>query len=232
MKRTTMTPLAVAAAVALLMLYVGWRVYDLGKLRGVSELQNLRTENMLLERSNDKLENDAEDLRERVAILERSSQIDRQAAQAVKSDLGQLEEELQATREEVEFYRGIVAPGDVNPGLHIHRFALERGSTEGEYHYDLVLTQLKRNDQYVSGEVDWKITGKLDGEQGALTLVDVTRPVTQQLKFRFRYFQELAGTINLPGDFEAKKVVLTIRPQGKGQQDPVVQQFDWPEPGA
>lgn len=227
MTRVMKTRLAMAAGVALL-LYAGWRLYDLGKLRGVTELQALRTENMLVERRNDRLADDAETLRERVAILERSSQIDRQAAQSVKADLGQLEEELQAAREEVEFYRGIVAPGDVNPGLHIHRFTLERGAAEGEYHYDLVLTQLKRNDQYVSGEVDWKISGEVDGERGALTLLDITRPATQHLKFRFRYFQDLTGNINLPPDFEADRVILTVRPQGKGKQEPVVQQFDWP----
>jgi len=227
MKRAILTRMAVAAGVALL-LYAGWRLYDLGKVRGVSELRAVRTENMLLERRNDRLAGDAEELRERVAILERSSQIDRQAAQAVKADLGQLEEELQAAREEVEFYRGIVAPGDVNPGLHIHRFTLDNDAADGEYHYDLVLTQLKRNDQYVSGEVDWKVSGKLAGEPAVLTLVDITRPATQQLKFRFRYFQDLAGTINLPEDFEADKVVLTVTPQGKGGQEPVVQQFDWP----
>jgi hypothetical protein len=227
MKHALLTRVAAAAAAALL-LYAGWWLYDLGKVRGVSELRAVRTENMLLKRRNGKLASDAADLHERVAILERSSQIDRQAAQAVKSDLGQLEEELQAAREEVEFYRGIVAPGDVDPGLHIHRFTLENGAAEGEYHYDLVLTQLKRNDRYVSGKVDWKITGKLAGEPGVLTLVDVTHPATQQLKFRFRYFQDLAGTINLPADFEADKVVLTVRPHAKGGQEPVVQQFDWP----
>ena len=227
MKHALLTRVAAAAGAALL-LYAGWWLYDLGKVRGVSELRAVRTENMLLKRRNGKLASDAAELHERVAILERSSQIDRQAAQAVKSDLGQLEEELQAAREEVEFYRGIVAPGDVDPGLHIHRFTLENGAAEGEYHYDLVLTQLKRNDRYVSGKVDWKITGKLAGEPGVLTLVDVTHPATQQLNFRFRYFQDLAGTINLPADFEADKVVLTVRPHAKGGQEPVVQQFDWP----
>jgi len=230
MKHTVLIRLAAAAGVMLLV-YAGWRLYDLGKVHGVSELRAVRAENLLLTRRNDKLASDAEQLRERVAILERSSQIDRQAAQAVKSDLGQLEEELQAAREEVEFYRGIVAPGDVNPGLHIHRFTLENGAAQGEYHYDLVLTQLKRNDRYVSGEVDWKITGRLAGEPGILTLVDVTRPATQQLKFRFRYFQDLAGAIALPAEFEADKVVLTVRPAGKGRQEPVVQQFDWPTAG-
>jgi hypothetical protein len=223
----TGTVLALAAVLALLA-YTGWRLYDLGKLRGVTELQALRTENMLLKRRNDRLVSDDETLRERLAVLERSSQIDREAAQSVKSDLGQLEEELQAAREEVEFYRGIVAPGDVNPGLHIHRFRLEAGAERGEYHFDLVLTQLKRNDRYVSGEVDWNITGEVEGERAALTLTDVTRPATQQLKFRFRYFQDLAGTILLPENFEARRVVLTVRPDGKDRQEPVVQQFDWP----
>lgn len=223
----TRTVLALTAVLAMLG-YTGWRLYDLGKLRGVTELQALRSENRLLERRNERLVGEDEDLRERLAVLERSSQIDREAAQSVKADLGQLEEELQAAREEVEFYRGIVAPGDVDPGLHIHRFRLEPGAEKGEYHYDLVLTQLKRNDRYVSGEVDWKIAGEVDGERAALTLTDITRPATQQLKFRFRYFQDLAGTIVLPEGFEARRVVLTVRPEGKDKPEPVVQQFDWP----
>lgn len=211
-------------------LFAAWWLYDLGKLRGVQELGALRTEHAMLEKRHERLLEDTSELREQVAILDRSSQIDRQAALDVKDDLGKLEEELQAAREEIEFYRGIVAPGDVQSGLRIHRFTLEEGAVAGEYHYDLVLTQLKRNDRYVTGVVDWSISGLIVGEQGELALAGVTNPSVKQLKFRFRYFQDLAGKITLPDGFEPQKVVLSIKPEGKGKPSAIEQTFDWPQP--
>ena len=86
----------------------GWWLYDLGKLHGEDELGSLRTRHGVLEKRHSKVLGDNRELREKVAILQRSSQIDRQAALGVKADLATLEEELQAAREEVEFYRGIV----------------------------------------------------------------------------------------------------------------------------
>lgn len=210
-----------------LTLYAGWWLYDLGKVRGVIELKSLRAQHSAQEKLTSKLTKDNKLLRERVAILDRSSQIDQQAALDVKADLGQLEMELQAAREEIEFYRGIVAPGDVQSGLRIHRFTLESGSGAGEYHYDLVLTQLKRNDRLATGVVDWKIAGLMLGEPGELALAGVTNPAVKQLKFRFRYFQELAGTITLPYGFEPEKVILDVIPEGKGKPPSVKQTFDW-----
>jgi len=226
--------LAGAGIAALLGLtsYAAWWLYDLGKLRGVDELGILRTKHAVLEKRHAKFVHDNVTLREQVAILERSSQIDKQAAQEVKADLGQLEEELQAAREEIEFYRGIISPGDVKSGLRIHRFTLEEGPVHGEYHYDLVLTQLKRNEKHISGVVDWVISGVMLGEPGEIALAGVTKPAVEQLKFRFRYFQDLAGTIILPEGFEAEKVVLKVKPDGKGKPEPVEQTFDWPGPGS
>ena len=103
------------------------------------------------------------------------------------------------------------------------------GATPSEFHYDLVLTQLKRNDKAISGVVDWRITGSTPDYQTEIGLDRVTDPAVKVLKFRFRYFQELTGSIRLPEDFTPRKVVLTIRPsgKGKGKAEPVVQSFDW-----
>jgi len=217
----------IGAALLCLLAVPGWLLYDLGRVHGVVGFAALRSENQVLKRRNGKLEDEVEALRARMAVLERSSQIDQQAAQAVKSDLGQLAEDLQAAREEVEFYRGIVAPGDVNPGLRIHRFLLDPGLAAGEYRYELVLTQLKHNDRAVSGVVDWRIVGSREGVPDELDLAAVAGADVPHLRFRFRYFQELTGTLNLPSGFKADHVELTVRPEGK--QHPVEQQFDWPD---
>ncbi len=222
--------LQVLAGIALIA--SGWWLYDLGKLHGADELGSMRSRLGVLEKRHGKVLGDNRELREKVAILQRSSQIDRQAALGVKADLATLEEELQAAREEVEFYRGIVSPGDVKPGLRIHRFQLVAGVMAGEYRYDLVLTQLKHNDHQVSGVAGWKIVGSANGEPVELGLADVTRPPVEQLKFKFRYFQDLAGTLHLPEDFEAKKVFLSIKPEGKGNPQSVEQEYDWPDQGA
>ena len=208
--------------------YAGWWLHDLGKVHGVSELKTLRTAHRTLETVHRKTVSDRNALRDRVAILERSSQVDRQAAQAVRDELGMLQEELQAAREEIKFYRGIVSPGEGKQGLRIHNFTLNRGLQAGEYQYDLVLTQLQRNDRYVSGKVVWNIIGKQDDAVSELGLADVTEPGTESLAFRFRYFQHLTGVITLPEGFVAHKVELTVKASGKKAPGPLAEVFDWP----
>jgi len=208
--------------------YAAWYLYDYGKLHGAEELQGLRTEYSVLTGVHARLVKEAGVLRERVAILERSSQIDRQAAEQVQDEMGALQEELQAAREDVEFYRGIVSPGDVKPGLRIHRFTLSNGLRPGQYHYDLVLTQLKHNDRYVSGLVNLKIIGQQGDTASQLDLADVTETDAGQLKFHFRYFQHMTGVITLPGGYRAKEVILSVKATGKKAPEPVEQTFAWP----
>jgi hypothetical protein len=208
--------------------WAGWWLYDLGKVHGVNELSGLRSEHRTLQTLYDKAVSERNNLRDRVAILERSSQVDRQAAQHVREELGALQEELQAAREEIKFYRGIVSPAEGKQGLRIHNFTLSPGLQAGEYQYDLVLTQLQRNDKYAKGTVTWKITGKQDDEVSELQLAGVTQAETKNLAFRFRYFQHLTGVINLPENFVAHKVELTVKASGKKAPGPLTEVFDWP----
>jgi hypothetical protein len=215
-----------------LAVYGEWWLYDFGKLHGTEELKSMRVEHAELHRHYQDLDKANNALRERNIILERSSQIDQQAARDIQEQLASLQEELQAAREEVEFYRGIIAPGDVASGLRIHRFELTPGLHSDDYHYDLVLTQMKRHDRIVTGVVDWKIVGVNGDDTRELKLSDVTRPEVDHLDFRFRYFQHLTGIISLPEGFKAREVVLSVKATGKDAVDPVEQRFEWPVAGS
>ncbi|MEN8108209.1 MAG: DUF6776 family protein [Pseudomonadota bacterium] len=208
--------------------YAAWWLYDLGKVHGVNELKSLRVEHRVLQGRYDKMVKDRNVLREHAAVLERSSQVDRQATQAVRDELGQLQENLQAAREEIRFYRGIVSPGDGSKGLQIHSFTLSEGLQPGEYRYDLVLTQLKRNDRYISGRVSWNIIGKQGDDISELDLAAVTDPETKYLEFRFRYFQHLTGVARLPEGYQAHELVLTVKATGKQAPEPLQATFAWP----
>lgn len=212
--------------------YGGWWLYDAGKPQGGEELKSLRAEHSELRRQLRDLRKENASLHERSAILERSSQIDQQAARDVQDQLESLQEELRAAREEVEFYRGIIVPGDAAAGLRIHRFEITRGQQPDEYHYDLVLAQMKRHDRIVAGKVTWSIIGKEKNAPRKLKLSDVTRPVVRQLHFRFRYFQHLTGFLTLPAGFQAQKVVLSVVATGKGAVESVEQSYEWLESGS
>ena len=69
-------------------------------------------------------------LRERVAILERAQQVEGKAYQDVDVHLGSLQDEVLALKEEVAFYRGIVAAGK-EKGLKIQTFVVDNESTPG-----------------------------------------------------------------------------------------------------
>jgi len=211
--------------------YGGWWLYDSGKLRGADELRSLRTEYAELRRHYRDLNRRYISLRERNTILESSSRIDQHAAMDIQEQLANLQEELQAAQEEVKFYRGIMVPGDVPSGLRIHQFELTPGLQSDDYHYDLVLTQMKHHDRTVTGLVEWKIIGNNGGETRELELSDVTRPEVDHLDFRFRYFQHLTGIISLPEGFQARVVVLSVKATGKSAVEPVEQSFDWPVTG-
>ncbi len=220
--------ISIAVVIVVLTATLAWWLYDFGKLQGASELKSLRNEYSLLAQQNEQVVEVNSTLREQVAILERSSKIDRQATEEVQDELGALQEELHAARDEAEFYRGIVSPGNGKAGLRIHRFTLSAGSQPGDFEYDLVLTQLKKNDRYVSGRVGWKIDGRREGESEELDLAAVTEAGDTYLDFRFRYFQRLTGVISLPDGFQAGEVALSINTTGENAPEPLLQVFDWP----
>ena len=62
-----LTPVRLGIAVlAGLLLFAGWKLYDLGKIHGVSELAGLRVEMQQLERRNKENVNESRELRDSV----------------------------------------------------------------------------------------------------------------------------------------------------------------------
>ena len=220
--------LRAALAVILVLLLAGsWLVFDLGRHRGGVELTELRGERQRLRSEITRLEQEQAALRERLAVAERTAQIERKAYRQVQTDLGKLQDELSATREDLEFYRGIVSPADGGEGLRIHRLTVRSAGTDGAFQYRLTLTQVKKHDQVVSGVVNVQVGGVQDGAERRLALEELTEPAVKELAFRFRYFQYLDGELHLPAGFQPRSFIVEVVPSGRGRA-PIEQVFDWP----
>ena len=212
----------------LLLALAAYLVFQLGRQQAGAELQYLQRQRGAVDRQIEEQRGELMALREQLAVLQRASEIDRQASLEVRDDFARVQGELLGLRKELDFYRGIVSPGDVEPGLRIQSFHLAPASQEGAFLYDLTLTQVKRNDRFVNGVVEMEVEGVEDGQTRLLPFTTLAAGDGKALKFRFRYFQHFAGRIQLPDRFQPRRVTIRLSPRGKGQPPGVEQTVEWP----
>jgi hypothetical protein len=217
-----------AAAGAVFLVSAGWLLFELGGQQAQAKLTQLQRERHALERRVGQQEAQLTALREQLAVFQRSSEIDRQASLEVRDDFGRLQDQLSRMRKELDFYRGIVSPGDVGPGLRIQGFRLTAGAVEGTFDYELTLIQLQRNDRFVNGVIEIEVEGVEDGTSRRLPLAKLVEGDARAVKFRFKYFQHLDGTIRVPDGFAPRRVHIRAVTRGKGQPPDIEETFEWP----
>lgn len=168
-----------------------------------------------------------ENLQRQVAIVETAREIDRETYQQIERSLSELQSQIQAKDEELEFYRGIVAPDDGTTGLRIQSFEIEKGDTEREFLLRLVLVQAIVHSQTVAGSVRLAVTGMLDGEFVRIELPElVSADDSATIGYRFRYFETIERQVQLPDGFMAATVELEITPaEPRGEQ--IRQSVSW-----
>ena len=217
------------AALALLALAAlttcGWLLFERGKVQAGYDSQawidlesQLRQRILELERRN------AELVREN-AILQRSADIDRNAYVEVQKALAETQTATLALREELSLYRRLVTPSDEVEGLHVERLHVQPTASERRFQYVVTLTQVRKNDRFAAGEVNLLVSGTRDDREYSYTLAELS-DAQGVAKFKFRYFQNFEGTIELPDGFEPESVLVEVKPSSKRLQ-PVSKRFAW-----
>ena len=212
----------------LLLVTAAYLLFESGKYHAGAGLEKLARQRGELEQRVAELQEENLSLREQTAVSQRASEIDRRASLDVRREFAGLQDELLEVRKELDFYRGIVSPGDVKPGLRIQRVQLEPGSASGSVFYQLTLTQVKRNERYVRGIIEMEVEGLEDGTPKVLLFKKLAEGNSKVLNYKFRYFQNVEGEIWIPPEFEPKKVRVLLKPQGKGQPPAIEEVVDWP----
>jgi len=202
-----------------------WGLYYLG-LRNAGYLTNKSEQKIeQLEKHIGLLTNEKLTLRDEVALIGRSGQVDKQAYQQVTDDLKSLQQEILELREEVSFYRGIVSPTESSTGIRIERFIVEEVNDSNVFHYEFVLTQVLKNDQTVTGKVKLVFTGVKDNSSVSYNLTDLSAAKSRFLNFKFRYFQKFDGDIILPKGFSPRQVLVEVDPKRRKK---ISNTFPWP----
>ena len=89
--------------------------------------------------------------------------VQRDAANVLRQDITQNHSELVALKEEVTFYKNLMAPGELAEGLKVAELELTAAGAAGIYDYDLLLTQVALRRSYISGDLRIDVVG-VDGD--------------------------------------------------------------------
>ncbi|NND59449.1 MAG: hypothetical protein HKN49_04200 [Gammaproteobacteria bacterium] len=204
----------------------GFILYEYGQYRGGFNQRAADQQAAALNARIVALNTENDRLRQRIATLETSLQVDHEAYDKVENTLADLQAEIQAQREELAFYRGIVSPPDGATGLQIREMELTEGPQASLYRVRLVLVQASRHDRRVSGVVSLSVEGARNGAPVTYSLADLSPGDNTPLGFSFRYFQDLEQELVLPEGFVPDRVNVEVSPRGRRAQV-IRRSFDW-----
>ena len=163
------------------------------------------------------------ELQQRVATLNRSDQISREANADVQSMLAEKDEEIAGLRADVAFYERFVGNSGPRRGLAVHsaQFAAQAG---GSWRYEVVVTQSINRGGLTKGEMEFAVEGVRAGKLTTLNWDELHQKADAPAQdYSFRYFQRLGGSVILPAGFTPQRVQVTLRGSGAT----VEQAFDW-----
>lgn len=165
----------------------------------------------------------------KAATLESGSEIDRAATEEVRIINKQLKDQIADLQEEVALYKGIMAPSLNDQGLQVQEFTLDPTADTKRFRYKLILTQVGDNKRFIKGFVGVNLIGVQAGKKAILPLKDVSPEITTvDIKFRYRYFQDITGELSLPDGFVPDQVQVIAQATG-GRNARVEKLFGWKE---
>lgn len=163
------------------------------------------------------------ELRQRVATLQRSDQISRDANRDVQDTLAEKDEQIASLRADVAFYERFVGSGGERRALGVHSAEFER-EAGGSWRYQVVLTQSLNRGAVSQGDMKFVVEGVRAGRLATVNWDELQqKPGAPGQHYAFRYFQRLEGSVILPPGFTPQRVKVSLRGNGAN----VDQAFDW-----
>lgn len=176
------------------------------------------------------LENDH--LRGELARLQMNADIDRRASGDIREEIAGLNKKVAGLNKEISFYKGLMAPTAEERGLRIRSLDLVASDNPRQYELKLVLQQLAVEHKVLYGYATINIVGKQSGNQAVLSLGDVSKQVDgKKVRVRFKYYQNIEGTLLLPVGFEPQAIAVVIDAKAKharrGKSEHIEKKFGW-----
>lgn len=198
--------------VVALLAFVGWTAYDLGRQQAgydSGEARQLRRE---LKGRLAEVEEERDDLLQRVASLERSVQIDRETTQQVRHSLLDLQDERLQLKEEVAFLNSLMSDSEIKAGLRVRRLVLESLDDPGAFRYRFGLSKYPQDGKDLKATLEVTVIGRRGGTESSVVYKEAALGENAG-KLAFKQLMQVEGTVRLPSGFEPKRVKIVVKPE-------------------
>lgn len=154
-----------------------------------------------------------DDLKQQLANLQRSAQVNEVATKSLQGTLAQREEEISGLRADLGFYSRLVGGDTQRHGLKLQEVKLQPLAGTHGWNLIMSLTQNAKRGNEIAGKATVSVEG-LRGDQ----VIKLDWPAlgdaaqTDGIPFHFVYFQKLRATIVLPTNFRPTRLRIHIQP--------------------
>ena len=88
------------------------------------------------------------------------------------------------------------------------------------------MTQVRGSNRVARGVVDLQVQGTQDGASKTLRLKDMSPQSGNSIKFSFKYFQSVEGSLLLPVDFQPESISIDVKPNSR-RLKPIHETHQW-----
>ena len=179
-----------------------------------------------LKRDYANLQDETEQLRQRVATLTRSDQISRDANRDLQGAIGDRDEEIAGLRADVAFYERLVGATAQRHGLSVHALKVQAQNGPA-WHFTSTLTQNLNRGAVSDGTLTLTLEGTREGRLQKLAWGDLRQqPNAPGVPYSFKYFQQVEGDFFVPAGLTPVKVTVRLQPRSGAV---IEQSFTWAE---
>ena len=168
-------------------------------------------------------------LEDRIVMLERTAQLERQTIANLQGDMIKQQDEVYKLRKELEFYQGIMATAGESMGFNIQGLRIEETSQPRSYYFKLILTHVSKSGKMAAGRLSILLEGVQEDIPRTIDIRELTLSKSLSLVFKFSSFERIEGSIMLPDGFVAHRVIVRARQEGKKMTPEMERIFDWTE---
>ena len=205
----------------------GLLLVELGRWQESNANAEARAEGSWLSTSMQQSSSEVKELQARLIQAEQVTNIDKLAMQELRVNIERLRQQISQLEEDVIFYKEIADSGGGEKGLVVSQLDLQAMDAPDHYRYKIKFEQAGSTADVVEGYASIAVAGVKDDMELTLPLVALSNSLQgENIRLRFRSFQDVEGELTLPHGFEPSRVeilAVTEEPDSKTLQ----KNFSW-----
>ena len=209
---------------ALLALLSVFSVFALGLIAGQWNANVVILKSIELTSINSALESEKALLQSRLEEAGLLVEVNETAIAQLRNRLDEVLLEKSDLEYALTFYKNLIEDSAGKGSVEMFEFKAFATEAEDVYEFSILLGQDVQAAKTISGEVELSIIGA-SADRDPIEFTPENSIMGFPLTYKFKYFQDLAGKIRLPIDFQPKRAAIVVR--STGGRSLVERELDW-----